>query len=127
VALMQSAVSDWPAAVASLDETLRRLRDRLTSAEADLRLARECYETMLHASCALSLPTTRRGQLFATLTPQERRIANLVALGMSNADIAARLHVSVHTVKSHVKNVLDKLWVRSRWQLVDLSRSQGEI
>jgi DNA-binding NarL/FixJ family response regulator len=36
---------------------------------------------------------------------------------MSNMEIAKVLHVSVHTVKTHVKTVLAKLSIRSRWQM----------
>jgi DNA-binding NarL/FixJ family response regulator len=45
------------------------------------------------------------------------RVANLVAAGMSNSEVAEALHVSVHTVKTHVKTVLAKLSIRSRWQM----------
>jgi DNA-binding NarL/FixJ family response regulator len=53
----------------------------------------------------------------ARLTAQELRVASLVAAGMSNMEIAKVLHVSVHTVKTHVKTVLAKLSIRSRWQM----------
>jgi DNA-binding NarL/FixJ family response regulator len=107
---------DWPAAVISLDDTLRRLGQRLTSAEADLRMARACYEALLEASrsCMGAGPA---GSSAARLTAQELRVANFVAAGMSNREVADALHVSVHTVKTHVKNVLDKLSIRSRWQM----------
>jgi len=44
-------------------------------------------------------------------------VSNFVAAGMSNREVADVLHISVHTVKTHVKNVLDKLSIRSRWQV----------
>ncbi len=108
--------SDWPAAVVSLDETLRRLGQRLKSAEADLCTARACYDALLEASrtyigvSELRLPPAR-------LTAQELRVANLAAAGMSNGNIALALHLSIHTVKTHVKSVLAKLSIRSRWQM----------
>ncbi|MFI0938711.1 LuxR C-terminal-related transcriptional regulator [Streptomyces sp. NPDC021020] len=52
------------------------------------------------------------------LTPREREILDLVATGMSNAEVAAALHLSEKTVKFHVSNVLTKLRVRSRTQAV---------
>jgi DNA-binding NarL/FixJ family response regulator len=51
---------------------------------------------------------------WAALTPSERTVAELVARGMSNPDIAARLHVSRRTVETHVAHVLAKLQARSR-------------
>ncbi len=53
------------------------------------------------------------------LTACERRVALLCAAGKSNLEIADELHVSVHTVKSQVKSILNKLDVSSRWQLRD--------
>src|SRR5262249_54246447 len=51
------------------------------------------------------------------LTASERRVAELVASGLSNKEIAAQLVVSVHTVGTHLRNVYAKLGVRSRTQL----------
>jgi DNA-binding NarL/FixJ family response regulator len=116
MAYAQSQLADWPAAVTSLDDTLRRLGQRLTSAEADLRKARACYEALLEAS-HIRMRAGPVGALPARLTAQELRVANLVIAGMSNREIADALHVSVHTVKTHVKNVLEKLSIRSRWQM----------
>jgi DNA-binding CsgD family transcriptional regulator len=51
------------------------------------------------------------------LTPTERRIARLVADGLSNPDIAAELFLSRRTVQSHVSHILAKLDVRSRAEI----------
>ncbi len=51
------------------------------------------------------------------MTPRERQVINLIAEGMSNKEIAAHLHVAVHTVKSHVRNVMEKLTLHSRLQI----------
>jgi len=48
------------------------------------------------------------------LTPREREILALIVEGCSNADIAARLHMSVNTVRNHNQAILRKLGVRSR-------------
>ncbi|MET0928744.1 MAG: helix-turn-helix transcriptional regulator [Aeromicrobium sp.] len=52
------------------------------------------------------------------LTPREQQITQAVAKGLSNADIAAELFVSVHTVRDHLKAVFAKLSVTSRGELV---------
>lgn len=51
---------------------------------------------------------------------------DLIAEGLSNKDIATRLHIAVHTVKSHVHNVLEKLALHSRLEVAVFSRNQGD-
>src|SRR5439155_14872006 len=48
------------------------------------------------------------------LTPAEVKVADLVAEGLSNPDVAARLHVSRRTVETHIGHILAKLGGRSR-------------
>jgi DNA-binding CsgD family transcriptional regulator len=51
------------------------------------------------------------------LTPREREVIDLIAEGLSNRAIGERLHISVHTVKSHLRNIMDKLTLNSRLQI----------
>lgn len=58
---------------------------------------------------------------FPALTRREAEVLLHVAAGLSNADIAARLHLSVATVKSHINAIFAKLQVRDRAQAVTLA------
>lgn len=61
----------------------------------------------------------------AALTARERKIAELLAKGMSNRDVATELVVSLRTVESHVQHILTKLGFHSRTQVVALVNRIG--
>ncbi|MDP2957689.1 MAG: response regulator transcription factor [Longimicrobiales bacterium] len=59
------------------------------------------------------------------MTKREREVIALIADGNSNKEIARRLHISTHTVKSHVRNVLEKLALHSRLQVAAYAHEAG--
>ncbi|HYK68133.1 MAG TPA: response regulator transcription factor [Streptosporangiaceae bacterium] len=71
-------------------------------------------------------PAARLAQdALAQLTDRERDVLEQVAAGKSNSEIAAALHLSVATVKTHVSHLLDKLSCRDRAQLVVVAYETG--
>ena len=61
------------------------------------------------------------------LTARELEVLELVADRLSNKEIAARLVISEHTVKNHLKNILGKLHLRSRRQAADYGLARGWV
>lgn len=55
------------------------------------------------------------------MTPREREVIDLIGEGLSNKEIAQRLNIATHTVKSHVRNVMEKLALHTRLQIAAYS------
>jgi DNA-binding NarL/FixJ family response regulator len=60
------------------------------------------------------------------ITAAPPQVIDLIGEGLSNEEIAARLHVAIHTVKSHVHNVLEKLALHTRLEVAAFTRSGGQ-
>jgi DNA-binding NarL/FixJ family response regulator len=61
------------------------------------------------------------------ITPREREVLQALAEGLSNKEIAAKLHVSVDTERTHMMNILNKLGVHSRLQALLFAARYGLI
>ncbi len=68
----------------------------------------------------VSQPRAKTG--WDSLTDSELKVVNLVAQGATNRAVADQLHLSLHTVKTHVHNAFAKLGISSRSQLAQISR-----
>lgn len=120
---------EYARAMTDLGASLRRAGERATARgilrEAQelaarcgaTRLAQRAHEEIA-ASGARAAPPGLSG--VASLTPAERRVAELAAQGNTNREIAQALFVSDKTVETHLGHVYDKLGVRSRHKLRDV-------
>ena len=59
------------------------------------------------------------------MTRREREVIELIGEGLSNKEIAQRLNIAAHTVKSHVRNVMEKLALHTRLQIAAFARRDG--
>ncbi len=70
-------------------------------------------------------PTTNASPLIEPLSTREQDVLELLAAGLSNAEMAAQLVVTVGTIKTHIKSIYGKLGVHSRTQAVARAREAG--
>ena len=83
------------------------------------------------AEAILGSPTFATGidskPLIEPLTPREIEVLRLLAVGLGNKEIAARLEISEHTAKFHVASILSKLGAASRTEAVTLGIRHGLV
>jgi DNA-binding NarL/FixJ family response regulator len=94
-------------------------------ASGDALLAPSVTRRLIEEFAKRPEPLARKAKQLETLTERERDVLREVARGLTNAEIAARLHVAETTVKTHVAHVLDKLQLRDRVQAVILAYEEG--
>jgi len=110
---------------ASVDEFREVVR---LAARGEARVAPQIASSLFSRLAALAsvLRADERAKN-VKLTPRELEILRLVAEGLTNKEIAARLHVEQQTVKNHMSSILRKLSVNDRTQAVVYAMRQGWI
>ena len=105
-----------------LDELLNAIR---TVADGEALLAPSVTRRLIAHFAGQPRTPARTPPGLAELTEREREVLSLVAEGLSNAELAQTLHVSLPTAKTHVSRILTKLGARDRTQLVVLAYQSG--
>jgi DNA-binding NarL/FixJ family response regulator len=109
-------------------EAPERFIDAVRAAAAGDRLlgpatTRQLIERYLSAGA----PTRKPPRELQSLTEREREVLRLVAAGLSNQELAVRLHIGEGTVKTHVARMLAKLGCRDRVQAVVYAYEHGFV
>jgi DNA-binding NarL/FixJ family response regulator len=109
---------------ASADEIVATLRDVANGLYVlPPRLAGVLFASVAHQTRR----APRDGAVANRVTRREWQIIDLIADGSSNKEISCRLNLSVHTVKSHVHSVLEKLTLHSRLQVAAYARANRPL
>jgi DNA-binding NarL/FixJ family response regulator len=98
-----------------------------TIAAGESLLSPSVTRTVINRMARQPAPDPAASRRLRLLTPRERDVLELVARGLSNSEIAARLFVEESTVKTHLKRILAKLSLRDRVQAVILAYETGLI
>jgi DNA-binding NarL/FixJ family response regulator len=101
--------------------------DALPAPGVTKRLISEFARIRPNAAAAGAGPAGSAPAALRTLTPRETEVLRLVAAGLSNTEIAARLFVTEDTVKTHVSRTLGKLGLRDRTQAVVTAYESGLV
>jgi LuxR family maltose regulon positive regulatory protein len=102
----------------ALETSLQALQLDITRTMSRCREVRRAYERVIEAAAGGCPSKSPLDPVLGRLSPRERLVARLAAGGWSNAQVAAELNVSLHTVKTQMQSVLRKLQLDSRWQIV---------
>ncbi|MGW0332864.1 response regulator [Streptomyces sp. NPDC003011] len=98
--------------------------DSLVSPSVTVRLLRHLTETPQPAAAR---PAPLAESLTESLTDRELDVVRLVALGRTNAEIAAELYISLSTVKTHLSSVQLKLTARNRVEIAAWAWQNGQV
>ena len=112
-------------AVLPRDVAPEQLRAALEAAAAGLVVIHPSeLDTVLSATVGPSAPLD---ELLESLTRREREVLQMLAAGLANKEIAARLAISDHTVKFHVASILGKLGASTRTEAVSAGIRRGLV
>jgi DNA-binding NarL/FixJ family response regulator len=107
-------------------EPVELIRAVRVAARGDALLSPGVTKRLLERVARTSAPAAAPPEL-GTLTEREREVLELVAEGLTNAEIGARLYMSPLTAKTHVSRILTKLDARDRVHLVVIAYESGLV
>lgn len=120
VDLVRAGASGFVLKDATVDELVHTVRQ----VAAGLCVIPPRLATVLFATIAGPPRAGRAAPDAGRITLRERQVLDLIAQGCSNKEVAGQLHIAVHTVKSHVHSILEKLGLSTRLQLASFTHER---
>ena len=121
---LQAGASGWVAKDCSLSRLLAVIRGVLRE---ETHLPPALLTGVLRELTAARKHRSDSERLVESLTPREHEVLRCMVAGLGRKDVAARLFLSPHTVRTHMQNVLGKLGVHSTLAAVALARRAGVL
>ena len=110
--LKDATFEDFVGTIRSVADGARVLPPRMTGS-----LFSQIANAALQRGVSVALEAVR-------MTQREREVIELIGAGMSNKEIATQLNITTDTVKSHVRNVMEKLALHTRLQISAYAHGQ---
>jgi DNA-binding NarL/FixJ family response regulator len=119
---VKAGVSGFILKDATTDDFLRTIR---SVALGDKVLPQHLTESLFSQIVEYAINHSNASKLIESvrMTKRERQVIELVADGLTNKEIAQKLHLSTYTVKSHIHNILEKLALHTRVQIANYAHT----
>jgi two-component system, NarL family, nitrate/nitrite response regulator NarL len=122
---VQAGVSGFILKDATVNEFLRTIRSVANGAKVlPARLTESLFSQIVEKAVTESDPSKIISAV--KMTKRERQVIDLVADGLTNKEIAQKLHLSTYTIKSHIHNILEKLALHTRVQIAKYAHTSSD-
>ena len=108
---------------ASFDDVVRTIYDVVRGVPITPRMT---TETLFSRIASDAVATSGPAAMSAVrMTPREREVIDLIAEGLANDEISQRLSIATYTVRSHVRNIMEKLMLHTRLQIAAYAHKEA--
>ena len=122
---VQAGVSGFILKEATVDDFLKTIRSVAGGAKAlPSNLTGSLFTQIVNKAVKESNPAKIISSV--KMTKRERQVIALVSDGLTNKEIAQKLHLSTYTVKSHIHNILEKLAIHTRVQIAKFAHTAND-
>jgi DNA-binding NarL/FixJ family response regulator len=123
--LVEAGVSGFVLKDATLDELVSTIRSVAAGAHVlPSTMTRSLFSQIATEAVAHYGPEAIDA---VRMTRREQEVLDLISEGLTNRSISARLHISVYTVKSHIRNIMEKLALHTRLQLAAWAHRKEDV